>query len=312
MIKFISIIKLSMWEMIIITIEQIQYFLAVNKYNSFSLAAHELNISQSSLSKQIKALEKDLDTLLFDRTSRSTHLTEAGKDFYPYAEKFLRDYNNIIQSMKKHSISKQKSLTLGTIAVITQYGLTSVFATFKNKYPGLDLNIIEAENDEIVSMLIKSEIDFAIVRDYNLPRDLFDVFPLASDHLVVVTSSEHPFGNKESVSFTDLKDEDLIICFKSGMYDVCVNEYNKFGLTPNISHNISKIETILGLVSEGFGITLIASAVLKPFNNSHISIYPLKDPIPSNLALVTMKSARNSKEFTEFKDFVIQNCLKEK
>lgn len=299
-------------EVILITIEQIQYFLAINKYNSFSLAAHELCISQSSLSKQIKALEKELDTLLFNRTSRATHLTPAGQDFYPHAEKFLRDYNHIIQSMKKHSISKQKSLTLGTIAVITQYGLTSAFAAFKHQSPNIDLNIVEAENDEIISMLVNSEVDFAIVRDYNLPRDLFDVFPIASDQLVVVTSCKHHFADKKSVSFSDLKNEDLIICFKSGMYDVCLKECNKFGFTPNISHNISKIETILGLVSEGFGITLLASAVLKPFNNPHISIYPLTDPVPSNLALVTMKRAHNSKEFIEFKDFVIKNCCTEK
>lgn len=288
----------------LITIEQIQYFLAIHKYNGFSLAAHELNISQSSLSKQIKALEAELDTVLFDRTTRMTSLTLAGEDFLGYAEKFLKDYNDILQGMKKHSLSKQKTLKVGTIAVLTQYGLTPVLAAFKNIYPSIDLNIVEAENDEVLNMLIQSEIDFAIVRDYNLSRDTFDVVPLASDELVVVTSAHHPFTEKEHLSFSDLRNEDLIICFKSGMYDVCMNQCNKLGFTPHIIHNISKIETILGLVSEGFGVTLIARNVLKPFNNSHIAIHPLVDTIPSNLSLVMNKNVRKYKEFTDFRNFI--------
>ena len=296
--------------MIIITIEQIQYFLAVKKYNGFSTAANELCISQSSLSKQIKALEKEVDTTLFDRNSRVTSLTEAGEDFYIYALKFLDDYNNIIQVMRKHSSSKKFTLKLGTIAVLTQYGLTSTIASFKNNYPNIDINIFEDENDAILNMLIKSEIDFAIVRDFNLPRDSFDVTPLAEDELVVVTSNNHPFTKKKYISFNDLKNENFIICAKSGVFDICVKECNKLGFTPNVVHNINKIETILGLVSEGLGITLIVNNVLKPFSNSNISVHPLKNPINSNLALVSNKNAKKSKEFILFKDFIIKNTVK--
>lgn len=296
--------------MIIITIEQIQYFLAVKKYNGFSTAANELCISQSSLSKQIKALEKELDTTLFDRNSRVTSLTEAGKEFYIYALKFLDDYNNIIQVMRKHSSSKKFTLKLGTIAVLTQYGLTSTIASFKNNYSNIDINIFEDENDAILNMLIKSEIDFAIVRDFNLPRDSFDVTPLAEDELVVVTSNNHPFTKKKYISFNDLKNENFIICAKSGVFDICVKECNKLGFTPNVVHNINKIETILGLVSEGLGITLIVNNVLKPFSNSNISVHPLKNPINSNLALVSNKNAKKSKEFILFKDFIIKNTVK--
>ena len=296
--------------MINITIEQIQYFLAIKKYNGFSTAAHELCVSQSSLSKQIKALETELDTVLIDRSSRIATLTQAGEDFYIYAQKFLEDYNNIIKGMKKHSISKKTTLKIGTIAVITQYGLTSTLASFKSKYPSIDINIFEDENDAILNMLIKSEIDFAIIRDFNLPRDSFDVTPLANDELVVVTSNNHPFTKKKYISFEDLKNEDLIICSKSGVYDICVKECNKLDFKPNVIHNINKIETILGLVSEGLGITLIVNNVLKPFSNPNISVHHLKKPINSNLALVTNINARKYKEFTLFKDFIIKNTLK--
>lgn len=293
--------------MVLITIEQVQYFLAIKKFNGFSLAAQELCVSQSSLSKQIKALENELNTILFDRSSRVTKLTAAGEDFYKYAEKFLEEYNNIIQGMKIHSMSKKLNFKLGTIAVLTQYGLTSIIASFKNKYPNIDISIFEDENDVILNMLIKGKIDYAIIRDFNLSRDSLDVTTLAEDELVVVTSNTHPFTKKKYISFDDLKDEKFIICAKSGVYDICIKECAKLGFAPNVVHNINKIETILGLVSEGLGITFMVNNVLKPFNNPNISIHPLKTPISSNLALVTNIDSTKSNEFNTFKEFIINN-----
>lgn len=211
--------------------------------------------------------------------------------------------------MKKHSISNKTTLKIGTIAVITQYGLTSSLAAFKNKYPNIDINIFEDENDAILNMLIKCEIDFAIIRDFSLPRNSFDITTLANDELVVVTANNHPFTKKKYISFADLKDEDLIICSKSGVYDICVKECAKSGFKPNVIYNINKIETILGLVSEGLGITLIVNNVLKPFSNPNISVHPLKKTINSNLALVTNIDAPKYKEFNLFKDF-IKNTIK--
>lgn len=296
--------------MFIITIEQIQYFLAVRKYQGFSTAALELCISQSSLSKQIKALETELDTILFNRSSRNITLTAAGSDFYIYAEKFLKDYNNIIEVMKKHSISKNSSLKIGTIAVLTQYGLTSLIASFKNSHPDINLSIIEEENEAIFKMLMENEIDFAIMRDFNLPKDCLEITPIAYDELVVVTSNKHHFTKKKYITFDDLRNENFIICEKSGVYEICVKECSKAGFTPKVIHNISKIETILGLVSEGLGITLIVSNVLKPFSNPNIAVHHLKTAINSNLALVNHKDAPKYRECCEFKNFIIDSIKK--
>lgn len=290
--------------MIFITIEQIEYFLTIKKFEGFSKAAHELCISQSSLSKQIKALEKELNTVLFERNSRITKLTPAGEEFAIYSEKFLNDYYNIMDKMKKHSLAAESSLNIGTIAVISQYGLTSTIASFKSKYPNINLNIHEDENHAIVNMLDRSEIDFAIVRDYNLNNENFDISLLANDELVVVTSDKHPLSKRKYISLSDLQNEDFIICTKSGIYDIFLNECKKAGFKPNILYNISKIETILGLVSEGLGITLMVNNVLKPFTNYDISIHPLKVPISYNLVLATSKNNPKTKEHTLFKNFL--------
>lgn len=121
--------------MFFITIEQVKYFLALNKYKSFSLASEELCISQSSLSKQIKALENELNILLFNRTTRSISLTKAGKGFLIHCNKLIKDYDNAINSMKKYSLEKKSTLNIGTITVISRYSIISSIAAFKNLNP---------------------------------------------------------------------------------------------------------------------------------------------------------------------------------
>lgn len=296
--------------MIVITIEQIQYFLAVKEYNGFSIAAQELCISQSSLSKQIKALETELDTVLFDRASRVTTLTPAGEDFYVYAQNFLENYNSIIQGMQKHSLSKKLTLNVGTIAVLTQYGLNSIIASFKSEYPNIDINLFEDEHDGIINMLSKSEINLAIARDTDLDNSNFDIVTLVEDELVVVTSKNHPFAKKKYISFSDLKNQNFIMSTKSSLYKICAKECDKLGFTPKVVHNISKIETILGLVSESLGITLMVNNVLKPFKGNNISVHPLKDPIRCDLALVTNINTPKSNEFNLFKEYIIKNTCK--
>lgn len=296
--------------MIVITIEQIQYFLAVKEYNGFSIAAQELCISQSSLSKQIKALETELDTVLFDRASRVTTLTPAGEDFYVYAQNFLENYNSIIQGMQKHSLSKKLTLNVGTIAVLTQYGLNSIIASFKSEYPNIDINLFEDEHDGIINMLSKSEINLAIARDTDLDNSNFDIVTLVEDELVVVTSKNHPFAKKKYISFSDLKNQNFIMSTKSSLYKICAKECSKLGFTPKVVHNISKIETILGLVSESLGITLMVNNVLKPFKGNNISVHPLKDPIRCDLALVTNINTPKSNEFNLFKEYIIKNTCK--
>ena len=159
-------------------------------------------------------------------------------------------------------------------------------------------------------MLKNSEIDLAIVRDFNLEKKLFNITHIADDELVVVTSNDHPFTKKKYISFGDLKHEDLIICSKSGVYDICLDECSKLGFTPNVIYNINKIETILGLVSEGLGITLIVNNVLKPFSSHNIAVHPLKDPINSNLALVSNINTSRRKEINAFREFLLKNSQK--
>lgn len=248
---------------------------------------------------------------MFNRNTRHINLTESGKEFLIHAERFLTEYESIIISMKKYSAKRKNTLTIGTIPVISQYQITTLINVFKKKYPDININIIEGERNEIIDMLNKSQVDIAFLRDLNLKDDLYDLHPLIKDELVVITSRNHPFSNKKYINLEDTKDEKFIFLgSSSGMDTFCVSQCNKHGFSPNVINSLNKIETILGLVEEDFGITMLMSKVINVFNNSKISINLLKKPITSSLSLVYLKDKKLSNNEILFKDFIIEHTTK--
>lgn len=290
-------------EVIIITIEQLNYFLKLHQYKNFSLAAYELCISQSSLSKQIKALEHELNTILFYRNSRNITLTDSGEKFLIYAKKTISDYNNIISSFK--NFDNSTTLNIGTIPVMAQYKITSAIAEFKKLYPNIHINIIEDTSSNILHKMMSSQFNFSIVRDFNLSKDIFDKINLCDDELVLVVSKEHPLAQKTNVSLLDIKDEKIILLPpKSGIYERCMNEFNKHSLSPNIITTLYKIESILGLVMENLGVTLLMKKVINSFNTSNLLIIPMKNPIKAQLILINQKDITLSNNENLFKNFI--------
>lgn len=291
--------------MVNITIEQLNYFFKLYECKNFSLASYELCISQSTLSKQIKALENELNTVLFYRNPRNILLTDAGEEFLIYAKKTMKEYNSILSSLKKYNNTTNTNLNIGAIPVITQYEITSAIADFKKLYPNIHINIVEDTSSNIFHKLINSEFNLGIVRDFNLSKDIFDKINLSDDELVLVVSKDHPLAQKSNVSLLDIKDEKFILLGpKSGIYERCMNEFNKHSLSPNIIAKLYKIESILGLVIENLGVTLLMRKVINSFNTSNLIIIPMKSPIKAKLTLVNQKDTTLSNSEYLFKNFI--------
>lgn len=139
--------------------------------------------------------------------------------------------------------------------------------------------------------------------------DIFNKTKLVNDELVAIVSKKHPLAKKEIISLLDIKDEKFILLGPdSGIYKKCVNEFNKHSLSINIDSTFYKIETILGLVSENLGITLLMKNVLNSFNTSEVSILKISSPIRACISLVTLKDRELSDNEILFKNF-IKNTL---
>ena len=303
-------------------IESLKYFLSVEKYNSFSLAAEELCISQSSLSKHIKKLESELNCVLFERCTRHVKLTDAGISLKKYAINIVSNYDELILDLNKFTSSFPK-LSIGYIPVINQYNIAKLIVSFKNTVTDLQLTFHEGEHADILNLLFSQKIDFAFLRSDTLDYSNLYITPLAQDELVLIVPKSHPLSNvlivpkshplskRKYVSISELSNESFISLGKnSGVYDFFVSECMKASFEPNVVCFNSRIENIIGLVSAGKGISPLMRKSVECFDKKNISIVLLKEKIYSTLSLVHLKDKNSSKVEKDFKKFLINNIQK--
>ena len=291
-------------------IESLKYFLSVEKYNSFSLAAEELCISQYSLSKHIKKLESELNCVLFERCTRHVKLTDAGISLKKYAINIVSNYDELILDLNKFTSSFPK-LSIGYIPVINQYNIAKLIVSFKNTVTDLQLTFHEGEHADILNLLFSQKIDFAFLRSDTLDYSNLDITPLAQDELVLIVPKSHPLSKRKYVSISELSNESFISLGKnSGVYDFFVSECMKASFEPNVVCFNSRIENIIGLVSAGKGISPLMRKSVECFDKKNISIVLLKEKIYSTLSLVHLKDKNSSKVEKDFKKFLINNIQK--
>lgn len=285
-------------------IRQIENFVAVVETGSFSLAAEELYVSQSSLSKQIIALEKELEVKLFDRSKRRIALTEAGKLFYKHALSFQK----INQSLSTDLGEYKKStpiLTIAAIPVTAPYGITSYIANFKRAYPKIIFTMEERQSSTILPALSQHKYDLAFMRDYNLDPDVFSSFPVAADKLMVAVSYEHRFAKRKSISLSELSDENFIMFSKGTLiHELSINFCRTAGFEPRIFYTASRAASIIGMIASNSGIALMMEKVLNYYNRSEVIAIPLDQTNKSKIIIAYPKDRKLSRPAKTFLDFM--------
>jgi DNA-binding transcriptional LysR family regulator len=287
-------------------IKQVQYFLQIAESGSFSFAAEELFISQSSLSKQIIALEKELGILLFDRSNRKISITPAGKTFLKYAHQMQAIHVAMLEDLLQHKESP--SLSIIAIPVIAQYGITNYIAKFQTAHPEVPFTLEEREAEEILPCLDKRLFDLAFIRDNYLDKENYHCVDVAEDKLLLVLSKQHPLAFRESISLTELQNENFIMFDKGTVvHEVAVDACREAGFEPRIFYASLRVESILGLVASNSGVALIMEKVFLYRNHPDIVAIHLDKDVTSNIVLAWAKDRKLSASTTKFIDFIEKN-----
>ena len=193
------------------TLEQIDYFICAAQSRTFFDAAEAMHISQSSLSKQIMKLEKELELTLWDRSKRTAVLTPEGEFFYKEALKISRQYHRSLEAVYHFKDSKLQALHIGTLPFLSQYHLTSVIHSFCDTHPELSFSLKEVEDEELLSGLEKDFFNLIFVRKHMIDPELYTFHALTADRLVAVFPEAHPSASKKSVSLSELKKESFML-----------------------------------------------------------------------------------------------------
>jgi len=285
-------------------IKQAQYFLAVTEAGSFSVAADKLYISQSSLSKQIMALEKELELQLFDRSKRKISLTEAGKLFYKYSKQINKAHEALLLEIGEYK-KTTPSLSIAAIPVIAQYGIASYMARFKIAYPNIVFNLEEREASTVLPALNKHEYDLAFVRDYGVDLNQYSSLEIVRDKLMVAVSKDHHFSTRKSLSLLELVDENFITYNKGTLvYELSLNACKLAGFEPRVFYATLRGASIIGLVAANSGVALMMEKVLNYYQRSDVVPIPLDTTIASRIILAYPKNRKLSKSARTFVEFM--------
>ncbi|GAA0076479.1 LysR family transcriptional regulator [Clostridium sp. CTA-5] len=277
-------------------IRQLKYFLTIAEEGHITSAAKKLNISQPPLSKQLKLLEEELGVVLFNRTSRSLELTEAGILLQNKSEQLLELYKSTVNEMKNLNDSFKGTLGIGTVCSSGINVLPQKIKEFSKKYPKIEYEIYECNSFKIMELLNNGLIDVGFVREpFN--TSLYNSFVIKdnlknniNDYFVAIAKDEFYDTTKGNTVFLkDLKDKPLII---NRRYDEIIkNACNKLGFEPKIICRNDDIITSLSWAKAGIGISILPLTASNILPTGNLKIKKILEPsIESYLRLIWPKN----------------------
>ncbi|NTU55445.1 MAG: LysR family transcriptional regulator, partial [Anaerolineales bacterium] len=238
-------------------IRQIQYFLSIVDTGSFSAAADEHYISQSSLSKMIIALEKELAVPLFDRSKRKVSLTEAGEAFLRHARQLNAGYKAMLVELDGYK-SAADSFSIAAIPVLPQYGIATMVSQFRDKHPHIRFSLEEIDGLNILPALTEHRFDLAFTRHNYVDHDQFTCLEISKDKLLLVVSKKNRHAGRSSISLKELANDNFILFDKvTDLHNLILDECGKAGFEPTVFYSSHRKVSVLGLVATNIGLALM-------------------------------------------------------
>lgn len=281
--------------MILPTIRQLQYLVALVELNHFGQAAERCNVTQSAFSTGISELENLLQASLVERTKRSVRVTPLGEEIAEKARDLLEAAADIAETARAAEAPLSGRFRLGVIPTIGPFVLPRVLARLRNAYPDLRLYLREGQTAALLDRLRRGELEAALIA---LPYDIsgLESLSLGADALWAVLPLDHPLVYADYLTGADLEGEDLLLledghCLRDHALSACsLGRSRAAG-----GYQSASLYTLVEMVANGLGVTFVPEVAIISglLEGSKVMPMPLgPDSAPRELALVWRKSYR--------------------
>lgn len=190
---------------------QIHYFLHLGKTGNVSETARQLFVAQSAVSKQIAALERELDVQLFERTNRGVSLTPGGEQMYSFFAKASDEYARTRAEAQKAMSNRQDILRIGLMENLGLDELSPVIQALKERYPALEVRLMRLDVGALIKRLSDGQVDLAITFDHAVEnRSGVRYAELFLEESMFIMSRAHPLASRENLKLQDFSGQ--IIC----------------------------------------------------------------------------------------------------
>jgi DNA-binding transcriptional LysR family regulator len=263
-------------------LRHLRYFITVAEELHFGRAAERLHIAQPPLSQQIRQLEAELGFQLFNRTSRTVQLTEAGKEFLKECRQILQQLEQAVQIGRQISRGELGQLVIGFASSSAYNVLPSILQTFRAEVQSVRLELLELTTVRQLQWLETGRIDVGFVRP---PVDIrhYHAKTVFQESFVVALPDGHPLTDREEVSVRSLANEPFVLFSRSqapGLYDQIISFCQQAGFSPHVTQEAGlQMQTIISLVAAGMGVALVPSS-LQNLQRIGVVYKPVQEPTP--------------------------------
>jgi LysR family transcriptional regulator, hydrogen peroxide-inducible genes activator len=249
------------------TITQMEYIAAVEKFGSFVTAADKCNVTQPTLSMQIQKLEDELGVKIFDRNHHPIASTVMGEKIITQVRNVLFEVSKVFEILSDNKEEFAGKLNLGVLPTLAPYVLPKMLSQFMDKYPSIDIQIFELTTENIIKQLKDDKLDFGIMATPLHDKELKET-PLFYEQFVSYLGSEHKLLDKKSIKPEDLDIKELWTlndehCMHFQAISLCEDNNSKNKGKTQLQYQTGTIQSLVKMVESNGGVTIIPELSLE-------------------------------------------------
>jgi LysR family hydrogen peroxide-inducible transcriptional activator len=294
-----------------ITLKQLRYFESLSRHLHFGRAAEESAVSQPALSQQLQDLEAQLGTKLVERGKAGISLTDPGHDVARRAREILSAVSDLSDYARHRGRLLSGSLKLGVIPSIGPYVLPAILPELKEQFPQLELSVRESQTGNLLTALGENRIDVALLA-LGTTTPGFEQISLFDDPFHLLVPAKHRLGRVKSIRVNELDGERVLLleeghCLRDQALSLC----RRVGLEPSNEFGATSLSTIVQLVSNGYGITVVPKMALpvEAHDQANVRVIRFAAPEPQRtIGLIWRETSPRKVDFVELGRLISQVC----
>lgn len=260
-------------------LRQLEYFMTLCEELHFTRASEKIGISQPTLSLQIRAIEEELGTPLFDRIGKRIALTEAGAILLKHCKEMFGNLENALHEIEELRQYQGGTVSVGVLPAELDYRFTPLFIDFYKIFPNIHLNL-SASTVEITKQVLDNEVDVGITLLLSQDSRLVSI-PLYREEYVLVVSENHQLANRHSIRLAELREIPMVMYAKQFLGRRLLEDHcQKHGFQLNTVVETTTGPSLFRFVKENIGATLQPLPLSKSLNDPHLRLIKVSDAPP--------------------------------
>lgn len=291
------------------TLQQLEYVVALDTYRNFVQAADSCFVTQPTLTMQVKKLEEEIGVQIFDRTKKPFRPTLSGERVVIKARQILREVNQLKEYLSSERQSLQGSFKIGIIPTLAPYLLPLFLPDFTRNNPETHLQILELQTDEIIKGINNDTLDIGILVTPLMEKSFREIV-LFNEPFLVYHPAEHPFSLHAKINPDMLKLDEMLIldeghCFRNQILNICNSDF--INSASGFDYQNGSIESLKNLVNRGMGYTLVPElSIDESKDQSQVKRFTEPEPV-REVSLVVHKSFTKELLIERLRKLILEN-----